>query len=79
MGGTAADVHRSPPENLDMCSSYIFSAGIHRVLTNDSSFVLRADAVGDRACRDMMIFFCGVLVLLVTNVELVSLRTLLFF
>jgi len=57
MGGTAAAVHRSPPENLDMCSSYSFSAGMHRVLTNDSSLVLRADAVGDRACRDMMILF----------------------
>ena len=57
MGGTAAAVHRSPPANLDMCSSYIFSAGMHRVFTNDSSFVLRADAVGDRACRDMMILF----------------------
>lgn len=54
MGGTAAGVHRSLPANLEMCSSYTFSEGMHRVLTNDSSLVLRVDAVGESACRDMM-------------------------
>lgn len=54
MGGTAAGVHRSCPTKLEMCSSYIFSAGMHRVLTNDSSFVLSLDAVGERACRDIL-------------------------
>lgn len=57
MGGTAAGVHRSSPANLEMCSSYIFSAGMHRVLTNVSSFVLRVDAVGERACRDIMMMY----------------------
>jgi hypothetical protein len=53
MGGTAASVHRSSPANLDMWSSYVCSAGIHRVFTNDSSLVLRAAAVGERECRDI--------------------------
>ncbi len=55
MGGTAAGVQRSLPANLEMCSSYTFSAGMHLVLTNNSSLVLRVDAAGERACRDIMV------------------------